>query len=86
MPQEKISCRGFVELVGAYRDGGLPANQARAFESHLARCPKCREYLTSYQATVSLTRRAIKDPDERSADSVPEDLVESIMRARTRRK
>jgi anti-sigma factor RsiW len=85
-PDEKITCREFVELMDLYHDGILPASQSRSFESHLGRCPRCREYLNSYEATVRSAHAAMKPAEDRTADSIPEDLVKKILDERPRRK
>lgn len=76
MPGDRITCRKFVELAGAYHDGELPATQCRLFEAHLAECQKCRDYLKAYRATIMLARHAMADLGEQA---VSEELVKAIL-------
>jgi len=84
MPGERITCGEFVEFLGGYHDGELPAAQCRLLEAHLAQCQKCREYLEAYRATIRLARAAMENLDEQA---VPEELVQAILlSARSQRK
>ena len=74
MPGDRITCREFVELAGAYHEGELPAAQCRLSEEHLAECQKCRDYLEAYRATIMLARDAMADLGEQA---VPEEFGES---------
>jgi anti-sigma factor RsiW len=55
LPTRKLVCQQAVELVTDYLEGALSARQRRRFESHLADCPHCTEYLTQMRATIKLT-------------------------------
>jgi anti-sigma factor RsiW len=84
VPLGKINCRETVNLLGAYHDGDLGAEQRSSVEAHLIRCRRCREYLRSYRATIELARAAMKKPEQ--AAPLPEELVKAILAARLRRK
>jgi len=49
-----MTCSEFVELVTAYLEGTLPADQRAAFDEHLALCPGCETYLEQFQETIDL--------------------------------
>jgi anti-sigma factor RsiW len=49
-----MTCEEFVELVTAYLDGSLPAEQVIAFDEHLALCPGCDRYLAQFRTTIDL--------------------------------
>ena len=49
-----MTCEEFVELVTAYLDDTLPADQRRAFDEHMALCPGCERYLAQFQTTIDL--------------------------------
>jgi anti-sigma factor RsiW len=55
LPTRKLVCQQAVELVTDYLEGALSARQRRRFESHLADCPHCTEYLAQMRATIKLT-------------------------------
>ena len=52
-----VVCRQAVELVTGYLEGTLGRADRRRFESHLAGCPHCTEYLAQMRATIHLTGR-----------------------------
>ena len=49
-----MTCEEFVELVTAYLEGTLPAEDRAAFDNHLALCPGCDRYLAQFRATIDL--------------------------------
>jgi anti-sigma factor RsiW len=51
---EKMTCQQFVELVTAYLESELPADERAAFEEHLSLCPGCETYLDQFRTTISL--------------------------------
>jgi len=78
--RRRLACREMVELVTEYLDGGLTrADQAR-FESHLAECPHCSEYLAQMRATIAITGHV--RPDDLTPDA-RRDLVALYRRWQT---
>ena len=49
-----MNCETFVELVTAYLEDQLSAEERAAFEEHLRLCPGCDTYLDQFRATISL--------------------------------
>jgi anti-sigma factor RsiW len=49
-----MTCEQFVELVTAYLEGTLPAEDRVAFDQHMALCPGCDRYLAQFRATIDL--------------------------------
>lgn len=47
------------DAVAAYALGALDADEARAFEAHLAECPACRAELAAYEDTVAAMSAAL---------------------------
>jgi anti-sigma factor RsiW len=47
-----ISCREVVELVTAYLDGALGADEHARMEAHLQGCPHCVEYVEQIRMTA----------------------------------
>jgi hypothetical protein len=86
MAAENMTCREFVECVGAYYEGDLPAYQQSAFADHFAGCLTCRAYLGAYETTARLVRTALKTTDENLSDDLHEELVRSILKHRSRKK
>jgi anti-sigma factor RsiW len=80
-----MNCREFTEFLHDYLFGNLPAEQRAEFEKHLAECPWCVAYLDSYQKTIQLEQAAFSVPEGASIPAdVPEELVQAILRARSR--
>lgn len=77
-----MTCRELTDFLGAYLDGELAADVRRRFDEHLAACPECAAYLETYRETVKLAKTAFADPDAPTPASVPEELVQAILRAR----
>ena len=51
---EYLSCQEFVELVTDYLEGALDDRDLQAFESHLAACDGCTEYIEQLRTTIRL--------------------------------
>ena len=49
-----MDCDELVELVTAYLEGSLRADQRAAFEDHLEECPGCDRYLDQFRWTIAL--------------------------------
>lgn len=60
-PRRDVVCREAVELVTDYLEDALSQAQRRRFESHLAHCPDCPEYLVQMRAIVALAGRVTPD-------------------------
>jgi anti-sigma factor RsiW len=79
-----VTCREFADFMADYLSGDLPADSRSTFEHHLGLCANCRNYLTSYEETVKLGKRAFENDDAHVPATVPEDLVKAILAARRR--
>jgi anti-sigma factor RsiW len=53
----ELVCQEVVELVSDYLEGALSRSDRRRFESHLAGCEHCTEYLQQMRATILATGR-----------------------------
>lgn len=49
-----MTCQELVELVTAYLDGSLPADQRAEFDDHLAVCRGCETYVEQIRATIDV--------------------------------
>lgn len=58
---DPLVCKEFVELVTAYLEGTLPAEQRERMDSHLAECDGCAGYLEDMRALVG-TLHATPEP------------------------
>jgi anti-sigma factor RsiW len=81
----RVTCREFSDFIVDYLSGDLAADSRAQFDRHLSRCTNCQRYLTSYEESVKLGRRAFDDPEAQVPAEVPEDLVKAILAARPRR-
>lgn len=63
--QGVLTCQELVELVTAYLEHALPAEEHRRFEEHLAVCPPCVRYVRQIKLTIELIGKADCDvPDD----------------------
>jgi len=53
----ELVCQEMVELITDYLEGTLSHSQRRRFETHLAGCEHCTEYLEQMRKTIQLTGR-----------------------------
>ncbi len=80
-----MTCREVLDFVMAYFDGELTREVREEFERHLAVCPPCADYLTSYRRTIQLEKEAFAPRyEEQACADVPEDLVQAILASRKR--
>ena len=77
-----ITCREVVDFLDRYLSGGLEPDLVARFERHLSECPPCVAYMRTYQAASTLGKAAER-PVEDVAESMPDDLVQAILRARS---
>jgi len=60
--RQGLSCRELVELVTDYLEGSLSRADRARFESHIAACVNCAEYLAQFKQTIELTG-ALREDD-----------------------
>ncbi len=77
-----MTCKEFAEFLLAYESGELSPEQKATFDAHLAHCPCCENYLTSYRATVDLAHCCADDPERPAPPDMPEELIAAILAAR----
>ena len=56
-PADDFPCNHFVELVTAYLDGALPADETARLEEHLRVCPGCESVLEQFRTVIRITGR-----------------------------
>jgi len=69
--EQPVSCKHANDLLFAYLEGELGAEEARALDAHFRRCPPCEEFLNSYRKTAGLCRNALQR-------DVPSEVVERV--------
>jgi len=77
-----VTCREFADFIMDYLSGELSSESRAQFEHHLSLCTNCRKYLTSFEETVKLGKRAFDDDAAAVPADVPEELVKAILEAR----
>ncbi len=75
--RRQLVCIELVELVTDYLEGALPRSARRRFESHLAHCPHCTEYVSQIRATISVTGQVVLPP---MSDELQQDFAELYQR------
>jgi len=77
-----VTCREFADFMNDYLSDELSSASQAQFKRHLSLCTNCQKYLTSYEETVKLGKRAFQDDDAALPLDVPEELVRAILAAR----
>ena len=75
-----LSCAELISFLFEYLSADLPRERRLEFESHLARCASCRDYLATYRETIVLAQGAFA-LDEPAFVELPHDLYEAILAA-----
>jgi anti-sigma factor RsiW len=70
-----MTCAEFVELVTAYLEGNLSAEERAAFDEHLALCPGCDTYLDQFRVTIDLIGEL---PEESLSSPAREQLLDAF--------
>jgi len=78
-----ITCREFEDFLADYFEGTLPRGQRFVFDWHLRMCPECRVYLEAFKRTMTLTEAAYNEADAAELETIPEKLVQAILKARS---
>ena len=73
------TCRECVDFLMAYLEGTLPPDEKATFETHLAKCPPCVEFMKSYKLTVELGKVA-GEPCKHTC--MPDAMVKAILQSR----
>jgi predicted anti-sigma-YlaC factor YlaD len=71
---EDLDCRGVVEVVTDYLEGGLAPDDRRPFDRHLAACEGCRDYLEQLRTVIRVAGRP-------TVDAVPPQTMAGLLRA-----
>ena len=73
----EMTCREFVGLIPAYRDGELKRADRQSFSRHGETCARCSDYLKGYELTVRATKRI---GDSRAGETtMPKILISRIL-------
>jgi anti-sigma factor (TIGR02949 family) len=65
------TCRDAIDVLRAYLDGEMPAEEKAALEEHLDGCNPCVEFVKTYRLTPELCRKALQT-------KMPQDLADSL--------
>lgn len=77
-----LACGEVITFLFEYLEDELDAGRRAEFDRHLAICPSCRNYLSTYRETLLLVRNQ-QPADEAEIPEVPQHLVEALARARS---
>ena len=77
-----LTCKEFIGALVDYLARELPAEDEEQMELHLEVCPDCVKYLTSYDVTIKLGKKALADD---AAGELPDELVKVILSSRKKR-
>jgi len=79
-----MRCVEFVEVVTAYLDGAVDAEQQRRIDSHLAGCAGCTAALDQFRTVIDLSGR-LTATDVASVDPLLRDRLEATLRSPRRK-
>lgn len=65
------TCRDAIDVLRAYLEGELPADEKRSLEEHLGGCTPCVDFLKTYKETPGLCKKALQA-------KMPTDLADSL--------
>lgn len=65
------TCKDAIDLLHAYLEGELPAEQKAALEAHLGSCEPCVDFVATYRQTPALCKKALEA-------KMPKDLADSL--------
>jgi anti-sigma factor RsiW len=71
----EMPCRELVEVISDYLDGALDARDRHRFDTHLAECPPCTEYVEQFRRTIAVAGRV--EPEALSPE-IREDLLRAF--------
>ena len=61
-----MACEDYKDLIMGYLDNELGDEQRRAFEEHLASCPKCRGEVEDFRRIIQVTDEVtLAEPEDR---------------------
>ena len=76
---DDIDCQDFVELVTAYLDDAMPANERARIDRHLATCPGCAAALAQWRTVIDLAGR-LTETDVESMDPAVRSRLMAVFR------
>ena len=79
-----ISCTEVEQFIDDYLDHSLSPAEVIVFERHLILCSECRAYLTAYQKTIEMGKKALSIDlsDTSKAQDIPVELIAAIKAAK----
>lgn len=78
-----MNCLEVTESLGDYVEWELPLSLRSSLNRHLGGCRECRAYLGNYEATIRLSRDALRCENSSFEAEMPEYLVADIVRRST---
>jgi len=77
-----MTCKELADFLDDYIGQTMEPSRRAIFDEHLAQCPDCRAYLSSYCSAIQLGRRAMIDPSSAAAGEVPAEIIAAVLAAR----
>jgi len=79
--RSEMTCREFVGLIPAFRDGELSATDRESFAHHGWNCRRYSAYIKQYELIVSATREIAADSRDSNETTMPKPLADRILGA-----
>jgi predicted anti-sigma-YlaC factor YlaD len=78
MEATAMTCRQVVDFLADYLEGTLDLPLRTQFESHVADCVACADYMRGYRDTIRLARSVARD-EEAAVAAMPAELANAIV-------
>lgn len=61
---KNVTCEECIEVLVDYLEGSMDKATHSAFEAHFADCTPCLDFLQTYKATITVTKKVLTVEDE----------------------
>ena len=82
MTEPDAHCKDILDFLSDYLEKELDDATVARFETHLAKCPYCRDYIMTFRDTMQLTRGLNEAEACETVDQLPEELIRAILKSR----
>lgn len=76
-----LTCEEVDNFLYDFHEGQLSRAEKFKFKLHLSMCSECKDYVSQYKNTITLSQQAFSKVDSQD-DDVPEQLIEVILKSR----
>ena len=77
-----MTCQELEGFIDDYLDNNLTEAKREVFDTHIDDCPDCYRFMINYRNAIRLGKTAYAEDYRDSFESVPENLVQAILKAK----